>query len=316
MPADGPVLITGANGFVGTALGMALGDDSRPATRAERLPGGVLIPTLDGVTDWRAALRGCRAVVHLAARVHHTSETADAAMMQYRQTNCAATLNLAEQAAQAGIRRFLFISTAKVHGEGRSTPYRESDALAPVGAYAVSKAEAETGLLELSRRTGMPVTILRPPLVYGPGVRANFLQLMRLADRGLPFPLASVRNRRSIVSVANLVSAIEAALADRTPEACSFLVADEPALSTAALIRHMALALGRPDRLWSFPLPWLSAAAKMLGRSEQLDKLTGTFTLDTTRIREQLGWQQVQSTTDALAETALWYRAQKTERQA
>ena len=182
------VLVTGATGFVGTALCdtlTAFGYKVVPAVRSKSgSPHEVVVGNLDASTDWRPALTGCDAVVHLAARVHVMDDTAHNPLVLYRATNLDATLNLARQAAQAGVKRFVFISSIKVNGEGRDAPYRETDVPAPDDAYAISKWEAEQGLQRIAADTGLEVVILRPPLVYGPGVKANFLRLMQMVQRG------------------------------------------------------------------------------------------------------------------------------------
>ena len=182
------VLVSGANGFVGRALCSHL-DTHRHAVvpavrRASGLAGEVVVGDIDCTTDWGATLAACDAVVHLAARVHVMDDPAHNPLALYRATNTEATLNLARQAARAGVKRFVFISSIKVNGEGRDAPYRETDVPAPDDAYAISKWEAEQGLQRIAADTGLEVVILRPPLVYGPGVKANFLRLMQMVQRG------------------------------------------------------------------------------------------------------------------------------------
>lgn len=248
-------LVTGATGFVGKALCAGLsasGYGVVPAVRCNSgLPHEMVVGNLDASTDWRSALSGCDAVVHLAARVHVMDDTSQNPLALYRETNTEATLNLARRAAQAGVKRFIFISTIKVNGEGRDEPYRETDAPAPKDAYAISKWEAEQGLQRIARETGLEVVILRPPLVYGPGVKANFLRLMRTVEKGWPLPLGAIRNRRSLLYLGNFVDAIRLCVEHPAAAGQTFLVDDGQPVSTPDLIRAVAHAMGRPARLLS-----------------------------------------------------------------
>src|SRR3569832_58244 len=205
-------LITGATGFVGTALCDFLGASAYefvPAVRAKSgISNEIVVGHLDASTDWRSALTGCDAVVHLAARAHVMNDSTEDPMALYRATNTEATLNLARQASQAGVKRFVFISTIKVRGGGRGAAGRGADVPVPEDAYAISKWEAEQGLQQIARETGLEVVILRPPLVYGPGVKANFLRLMKTIQRGWPLPLGAIRNRRSLLYLGNFIDAI------------------------------------------------------------------------------------------------------------
>ncbi len=246
-------LVTGATGFVGMALCdrlAASGYGVVPAVRSKSgLPNEVVVGNLDASTDWLPALIGCDAVVHLAARVHVMGDTAQNPLALYLATNTEATLNLARQAAEAGVKRFVFISTIKVNGEGCDAPYRETDVPAPEDAYAISKWEAEQGLQRIAADTGLEVVTLRPPLVYGPGVKANFLRLLRTVERGWPLPLGAIRNLRSLLYLGNFVDAIRVCAEHPAAAGQTFLLDDGEPVSTPELVRAVAHAMGRPARL-------------------------------------------------------------------
>ena len=288
------ILVTGASGFVGTALCAQLaatGHAPRPAVRtAHGLPGEVVVGDIDARTDWTAALNGCDVVVHLAARVHVMHDTTHNPLALYRATNTDATLNLARQAACAGVRRLVFISSIKVNGEGRETLYRESDDAAPEDAYAISKWEAEQGLLQLAQDSGLEVVILRPPLIYGPGVGANFRRLMNLVERGWPLPLGAIRNQRSLLYLGNFVDAIQRCIAHPAAPGKTFLLDDGAPVSTPELIRALAQAMHRPARLLALPPRALAFIGTLLGKRAAIARLTGSLYVDSSAIRAQLGW--------------------------
>ncbi len=298
---DAPrVLVTGATGFVGQALLDALGRSGTPVTAAVRrevpLPTGVRVcrvGALGPATDWGDALAGCDGVVHLAGRVHVMKEDSAAPLAEYRRVNVAGTLTLAKQAAAAGVKRFLFVSSIKVNGE--STPpgaaFTEDARPAPLDPYGISKAEAEAGLMALGARTGMDVVVIRPPLVYGPGVRGNFRSLVRWLTRGIPLPLGSIReNRRTLVGLDNLVDFMMICL--RHPAAANqiFLAGDGEDLSTTDLLRRMAAALGVRARLVPIPVSLLVAGATLLGRGDDIRRLCGNLQADIAKARRILGW--------------------------
>ena len=293
-PSHSRVLVTGATGFVGRALCnqlSAIGHTVIPAVRhGSGLPNEVVTSDIGSSTDWRMALAGCDAVVHLAARVHMIREAERDPLALYRRTNTEATLNLARQAAQAGVKRFVFISTIKVNGEGRDAPYRETDAPAPEDEYALSKWEAELGLHRIAQETGLEVVILRPPLVYGPGVKANFRRLIETVARGWPLPLGAVRNRRSLLYLGNFVDAIRLCLEHPGAAEQTFLLDDGEPVSTPQLIRALAAAMRRPARLLPVP-PWLlEFAGALLGKRAAVTRLTGSLYVDSSMIRSRLGW--------------------------
>jgi nucleoside-diphosphate-sugar epimerase len=311
------VLVTGANGFVGRALCRRLaeaGHRVRAATRDGTAPEGaaeaIAVGEITPVTDWREALDGADRVVHLAARVHRMRESGPSPMTDYRIANTFASVRLGLEAVKAGTQRLVFVSTAKVHGEASppGRPFTEADPPAPDGPYAISKAEAEAELAALGRERGLEVAIVRPPLVYGPGVRGNVLALMRLVDRGLPLPLGAVGNRRSLVGVRNLADLLARCI--EAPEAAgqTVLASDGPPMSTPELIRRIAAALGRPARLVPLPPALLSTAAALAGQRAAAARLVGSFEVDSGRARDLLGWAPPVPVEEELAATAAWFR--------
>ncbi|KXV02641.1 NAD-dependent dehydratase [Caballeronia megalochromosomata] len=312
------IAITGANGFVGRAVSRALLARGIGATglvrRDARCEPGVDVRYIDGLESVApGAFAGCDAVIHLAARVHVMADAASQAQSvldAYRAINVEGTLAAAEAARRAGVTRFVLMSSIKALGESDpGRPFTEDDARNPPDAYGVSKAEAEVKLLEFGSRTGLEVVIVRPPLVYGPGVRANFLAMMRAIARGIPLPLGAIEARRSLVSVDNLASAtIECAL---NPAAAGrlFHVTDGYDPSVAELARKLGEHLGKPARLVPVPAGLLRGVARVTGKTAQIDRLTGSLRVDSRRIRETLGWQAPQSLDQGLAATAAWFRS-------
>jgi len=301
------VLITGANGFVGRALVSALsgaGHTVVPAVRrATGLPNQVLVGELGPATDWDGALAGCEAVVHLAARVHVMRDEASDPLAEFRRVNSEGTLKLAREAVKAEVKRFVFISTVKVNGEGRDEPYRETDVPAPEDAYAVSKWEAEQGLHRIAQETGLEVVILRPPLVYGPGVKANFLRLRHIVQRGWPLPLGAIRNRRSLLYLGNFVDAIRLCVEHPAAAGQTFLLDDGEAVSTPDLVRALATAMGRPARLLAVPVGMLEFVGALLGKRAAVARLAGSLYVDSAAIRSRLGWTPPFSMEAGLAAT-------------
>lgn len=288
------ILVTGASGFIGSALMRRLAADGHQATAStERLASS---------TDWSAQLHGIETVVHCAARVHVMREQAMDPVALYREINVEGTLRLAQQAATAGIKRFIFISTIKVNGEetlpGR--PFTAEDAPHPQDAYGISKHEAEVGLREIARMTGLEVVILRPPLVYGPGVKGNFRALMKLTARGIPLPVGAIRNQRSLLALENLLDVIGLCLTHPSAANATFLVADAIDLSTPELIRILASSQNKPARLISIPSSWLLSAARLLGKGDAARRLLGSLQLDTGKTRAALGWAPRVSIEDTL----------------
>jgi nucleoside-diphosphate-sugar epimerase len=294
------VVITGLNGFVGRALcvelmrcghsvrGALRQSNGRPALTEE--VESVVVGTINATTDWKVALVDCAVVVHLAARVHVMNDKANDPLAEFREVNTEGTLNLARQAAQVGVKRFVFISTIKVNGEGRDAPYRETDVPAPEDAYAISKWEAEQGLRQIADDTGLEVVILRPPLVYGPGVKANFQRLIHIVKRGWPLPLGAIRNRRSLLYLGNFVDAIRLCVEHPAAAGQTFLLDDGEPVSTPELIRAVAHALARPAHLLVVPVWMLDAAGALLGKRAAVARLTGSLFVDSSAIRLRLGW--------------------------
>jgi nucleoside-diphosphate-sugar epimerase len=318
---DSPVLVTGANGFVGTAVCRALLEKGRKVRAAVRgdiardavltaFPGlpCVTVGDLAPDTDWTDAVRGCAGVVHLAARVHRLSDTAADPLAEFRRVNRDGTRRLAESAARAGVRRFVFVSTIKVNGEATTrTGFTESDPPSPDDPYAVSKWEAEQAIAAVAAASGMEYVILRPPLVYGPGVGANFLRLLRAADRRVPVVLGSVHNQRSFVYVGNLADAIVTCLDHPAAAGRTYLVADGEDVSTPELFCRVGEAMHRPARLVNVPLSVLRLGAWILGRSAEFSRLTGNLVVDAGTIRRELGWQPRYSMREGLEQTTRWY---------
>jgi nucleoside-diphosphate-sugar epimerase len=309
------LLLTGATGFVGQHLVSALKQCNLPYQIAVRTQAGnsahpecISVGDINAHTAWSQALQGVTDVVHLAARVHITQETSSDAYAAFRAVNTAGTLNLARQAAAAGVRRFIFLSSVKVNGEGSPHAYLETDTPAPEDAYAVSKWEAEQGLWEISAETGMQIIILRIPLVFGPGVGANFLQLLQTVNKGWPLPLGGIENQRSLLYSGNLVDAILAVL--KHPDAANkmYLLSDGQDVSTSQLVELISKALNKPPRLFSVPQGLLRAAAGVLGKSSAVDRLFGSLYLDSAKIQQELHWKPPFSLQEGLNETANWYK--------
>lgn len=290
------ILVTGARGLVGAGLMGRLAADNRPARGTSRKPPSsdatrtdwALVGDQNESTDWGSALDGVRTVVHLAARVHIVRESAADPLAAFRRTNVAGTLNLARQAASAGVQRFVFVSSIKVNGDAGN--YREADPPVPRGAYAVSKLEAEDGLREIAASTGLEMVVIRPPLVYGPGVKANFGSLIRAVDSGIPLPLGAIHNRRSFVGRDNLADFIVTCADHSAAPGQTFFVSDGEDVSTTTLIRRIAQAIQRPARLIPVPSAVLWGAATAIGKRDVAQRLLGSLTLDITKARTKLNW--------------------------
>ncbi|MDA9508819.1 NAD-dependent dehydratase [Bradyrhizobium sp. CCBAU 11386] len=261
---------------------------------------------LEGSFDWTSAIAGCDTVVHLGARVHVMRESSANALEAYRRVNVDGTLSLARQAAAAGVRRFVFLSSVKVCGEftARNAPFVETTTPRPQDPYGVSKLEAELGLLELGRTSGMQVVVLRPPLIYGPGVRANFLSMMRWLRRGVPLPLGSIDNRRSMIGVGNMVDLICTCL--RHPAAAGevFMASDGEDLSTPELLKRLAAVLDTKARLLPIPAGLLEGVAALAGQRALVQRLCLSLCVDSRKARKMLDWQPPFSVDEELQRTA------------
>lgn len=302
------VLVTGANGFVGSAVFQHLtnqGWNVRGAVRDNPAHASVKVGAIDGNTNWQPALLGCEVVIHLAARTHVMHENAASPLPLYRAVNTDATLNLAIQAATAGVRRFVFISTVKVNGE--QGVFSPDDTPAPKDAYAVSKFEAEQGLFRLGQETGMEIVIIRPPLIYGPGVKGNFAVMINWVRKGVPLPFGAVHNRRSLLALDNLVDFI-ALCADREKSSQAanqvFLLADGEDVSTAELLRKVAHAYNKQARLLSVPMSWMRWGARLLGKEAVADRLLGSLLVNSSKARDLLNWRPVVSMDEQLKKMA------------
>lgn len=310
------ILVTGASGFVGSALCARLASDKIPFVGAVRKRGvepQFEIGELNGRVDWSKALYGCDAVIHLAARVHMMTDKASDPLAAFRVVNVEATLNLARQAIDQGIKRFVFVSSVKVNGEEtrQGAAFSSSDEPAPLDAYGQSKLEAEMALLELSRSSDLEIVIVRPPLVYGPGVRANFLNLMQLVKFGAPLPLGGIHNCRSFVALDNLVDLLVTCVHHPLAVGNIFMVSDDSDVSTSELIQMLAAAMER--RLFLLPVPTriLSAAAVMLGKPSIASRLLGSLQVDIGLTKSTLGWNPIISMEEAINHTVTHFLSQQ-----
>lgn len=292
------VLVTGATGFVGRSLLRRLLAEGRAVRAAVRQPAAlpgeveqVAVGEIGPDTDWANVVAGAEAVVHLAARVHIAGEDATGDRALYQRTNTEGSAALARAARRAGIRRFVFVSSTTVYGDrGHGASFDESSPPAPRSFYAASKLDAERCIAEVLRESGTELVILRPPLVYGPGAKGNFARVVRLVQRGLPLPLAWVRNRRSLVFVENLVDAIVTCLDHPAAAGWTFDVTDGQDVSTPELIARIARASGRPPRLFACPPALLRAVARLSGRGDEASRILDDMAVDSSRIRRELGW--------------------------
>ncbi len=311
------VLVTGASGFVGRALcvdmarrGYRVRAAVRELSRATGLPGEVVrVAGIIADADWSSTLAGIEAVVHLAARVHVMRDNALQPLTAFRAVNVVATERLARAAAVQGIKRFVYVSSIKVNGEGMrpGQTYTPDDVPAPVDPYGISKHEAEQRLRQLAQETGLEVVIIRPVLIYGPGVKANFLSMMRWLHLGVPLPLGAINNQRSLVALANVVDLIVTCLHHPKAANQTFLVSDGEDLSTTALLRRTATALGRPARLVPVPTPVLRTVARLLGKVDFAERLCGSLQVDISKTRELLGWVPPVSVDEALKQTVQYF---------
>jgi nucleoside-diphosphate-sugar epimerase len=327
-------LVTGANGFVGSALCEALSAQGyevcgavRSAKTTVEKCKPVIIGEFDDNTDWGNALSGMEVVIHLAARVHVMSDDARDPLAEFRRTNTAGTENLARQAARAGVKRFVYVSSIKVNGEstplmasaapskiplgplflkggGSSNMFTETDLENPQDPYGISKWEAEQALHRVVAETGLEVVIVRPPLVYGAGVKGNFVQMLKVLAKGIPLPLASVNNRRSLVYVGNLVNALILCSTHHAAVGQTYLVSDGEDISTPDLLRQLGMAMGHPAHLFPCPQELLKLAGRLTGKSDQIERLLGSLQVDSNKICRELDWMPPYTLDQGLRATA------------
>ncbi|MFG5861349.1 UDP-glucose 4-epimerase family protein [Metapseudomonas sp. CR1201] len=307
------VLLTGATGFIGSGLLQRLLQDGlhlpvaairRPSADLHSDVPCIHVGELSLNTDWSVALTGADVVVHAAARAHVIKESSSDPLAEFRSVNLDGTLALANQAALAGVKRFVFISSIGVNGNQSFRPFKVDDTPNPVEPYAISKLEAELGLRRLTAETGMEVVIIRPPLVYGPQAPGNFARLINIVAKGIPLPFGAIHNQRSLVSLDNLVDLIVTCIDHPAAANQTFLVSDGEDLSTTELLRRMGAALGKPARLLPVPSWLLEAGAVMLGKKALYQRLCGSLQVDISKTRELLGWEPPISVDAALRKTA------------
>jgi UDP-glucose 4-epimerase len=309
------LLITGATGFVGSAIvdKLSLSPNFKLRAVVRRLSYAfsstvavVHVTDLSLDTNWDTALQGIDIVVHAAARVHVMHDAVNDPLDEFRRVNVAGTLNLARQAASSGVKRFVFISSIKVNGEGTplSKPFRADDSPAPADPYGISKMEAEHGLRQLAMESGMEVVIIRPPLVYGPGVKANFQTMMRWLAKGVPLPFGAIYNKRSLVALGNLVDLIATCIDHPAAANQTFLAGDGEDLSTTELLQRMAKAMGKTARLIPVPAQVLTLGASLLGKRALAQRLCGSLQVDISKTRDVLGWTPPISVDEGLRRAA------------
>lgn len=319
---SGEILVTGASGFVGQALCNELlrrGHPVRGALRSTASPiqpgvRAAVVGDISANTDWSAALDGVEVVIHLAARVHVMHESAADPLAEFRSVNAAGTEHLARCAAASGVKRMVYASSIKVNGEQTSggRKFSAADRPAPLDPYGVSKWEAEQALHRVSGETGLEVVVVRPPLVYGSGVKGNFAQMLKAVAKGIPLPFALLQNQRSLIYLGNLVDALITCATHPAAAGQTYLVCDGADVSTPELLRHLAAAMGVPSRLLPCPAALLQLAGKLAGKSQQVERLLGSLQVDGDKIRRDLNWVPPYSLQQGLRATAEWYRTRHT----
>ena len=308
------LLVTGVTGFVGGAVVSTLARQQKfqlcTVSRTSNSPDfpGVehfVVPDINAKTDWQDAVKGVDVIIHAAARTHVLQDSSVDPLAEYRKVNVEGSLNLAQQAFEAGVKRFVFISSIKVNGESTcpGSSFSAEDVPMPLDAYGISKNEAELGLMQLAARTGLEVVIIRPVLVYGPGVKANFLTMMRWLNRSIPLPFGAIQNKRSLVALDNLVDLIITCVEHPAAANQVFLVSDDEDLSTTELLRGISTAMGKPSRLIAVPAWMLKLPAKLSGKDDIAQRLLGSLQVDISKTRKLLGWVPPVSVDQALRDT-------------
>lgn len=315
---NGNVLVTGANGFIGRQFCARLNECGYLVKAASRnsdnqidVTEHVQVNGIDCNTDWSYALKEVSVVVHLAARVHVMSDKSSNPLAEFRKVNVEGTLNLAEQAAKAGVKRLIFLSSIKVNGENTelNRPFTAEDIPKPEDPYGLSKLEAEQGLLKISKKTGMEVVIVRPPLVYGAGVKANFAMMLRLLKLGLPLPFGSVNNnRRSFIGIDNLVDFLMLCIHHPAAANQIFLVSDDEDISTAMLLKKLGEALGRPAKLINISTKILEVGFKLIGKKTFSQRLLGNLQIDIIKNKNLLGWEPLISVDEGFHQIVKVYK--------
>ena len=315
------VLITGVNGFIGSALcakmlfdGWTVRGTVRNAQHSNLLPPNlepIIIESIGSDIDWSKALNGVDSVVHLAALIHLKDNSGADQFRKFRYINTVATEHLARTAATSGCRRFIFLSSVKVNGEEKAKPYTEKDIPKPIDPYGISKWEAEKLLHKISAETGMEVVIIRPPMVYGPNVKANFLLLFKVVERGIPLPMTSINNRRSFIYLGNLIDAVVTCIKHPKASGQTYFVSDGEDVSTPELIQRISYSLGKPTRLFPFPPVMLKIAGIITGKTVTIDRLLHSFSIDCSKISNELNWKAPFTMEQGLRETAQWYKERR-----
>ena len=307
------IALTGSTGFLGKELLIKLGNKDVEIIQIGRSedkknnPDYVYIKDFGSSSQFNLGIHKCDVVIHCAARVHCMNDNPSNPLEKFRDVNTYGTFNLAQQAAHAGAKRFIFISTIKVNGESTDLglPFKSDDAFVPTDPYALSKYEAEIGLRKIAIETGMEVVIIRPPLVYGPGVKANFASMMKWMNKGVPLPLGGIKeNKRSLVSLDNLVDLIITCIDHPNASNQTFLVSDDDDVSTSQLLANMAIALDVPNRLLPVPSAWFTLAAKLIGKSDISQRLCCSLQVDISKTKEMLNWQPPYSVAECMKKTA------------
>ena len=305
-------MVTGATGFIGRQLTQRINFDGKQLLKVTRrgiLDDVINIGNITYETNWYSALENVDCVIHLAARVHDTQHKISETLSEYRDINVEGTLNLARQSANAGVRRFIFISTIKVNGDETfpGHPFTENDIPNPTDPYSLSKYEAELGLRKIADNSGMDVVIIRPPLVYGPGVKANFQKMMRSIMMGFPLPFGAIHNKRSMVALDNLVDLIVTCIDHSEATNQTFLVSDDDDLSTTDLLERMSNLLGKPSRLIRVSPYFLKLGAKLIRKEEYTQRLLASLQVDISSTRRKLDWKPVCTVDEELAKTAEYF---------